>query len=405
MKIKTVLYRLATLLLAAQPLLAAEIIVVQNVDQVIPLPQALGTDGVTPQTGLTQTSWTIWAYRKMQAPLQITAALAVKASKTLTSNGTNPADGTLITISATIDGVVKTETYRFKTTISQAYDVLIGANAAATLDNFKCALEDAGCSGEGTSWGNGTAKSELVEATTNTDTTQVVVADFYGTHGNTIAVTEDSATFDWGGSTLTGGVNGTVHDQNGYHLHAILGTQVFDKLGDVRLTYVYTNVLSFYQDVRVVGQRSNDLIVRGLGSTLAEYYDYPASSVLASGSLMKNLKDRVDMAISQIFNGLLSDYQTANTIGAALQPTRSNTAQAGGATSITLDASASGTAEFYRHKRIKIIAGTGAGQTGIITAYNQTTKVATISCEGSSSGAWFTNPDSTSVFVIEPRNR
>ena len=75
---------------------------------------------------------------------------------------------------------------------------------------------------------------------------------------------------------------------------------------------------------------------------------------------------------------------------------RSNTAQAGAAGSITLDASASATTDFYKYTLIQILSGTGAGQARLCTAYNGGTKVATIVPN------WTTNPDATSVFSTMP---
>ena len=72
------------------------------------------------------------------------------------------------------------------------------------------------------------------------------------------------------------------------------------------------------------------------------------------------------------------------------------TAQAGGANTITLDANASATDQFYKHERIEIVGGTGDGQQAIIVNYNGTTKVATVA------PAWETNPDATSRFQISP---
>lgn len=75
---------------------------------------------------------------------------------------------------------------------------------------------------------------------------------------------------------------------------------------------------------------------------------------------------------------------------------RSGTAQAGAATSITLDASASATTDLYKSAVILILAGTGAGQVRECTAYNGGTKVASIAPN------WVTNPDGTSVFLVMP---
>lgn len=69
-------------------------------------------------------------------------------------------------------------------------------------------------------------------------------------------------------------------------------------------------------------------------------------------------------------------------------------AQAGAAGSITLAAGASATDNLYNGERIEIIEGTGAGQSRLITAYNGTTKVASVDRN------WTTNPDTTSVYAI-----
>lgn len=79
-----------------------------------------------------------------------------------------------------------------------------------------------------------------------------------------------------------------------------------------------------------------------------------------------------------------------------LQSIRSNTAQAGAATTITLDASASATDDFYNGGSIYITGGTGAGQQRVIADYVGSTKVATVNT------AWVTNPDNTSTFAIFP---
>ena len=69
-------------------------------------------------------------------------------------------------------------------------------------------------------------------------------------------------------------------------------------------------------------------------------------------------------------------------------------AQAGASTSITLDAGSSATNNYYNGLYIEIISGTGLGQTRQITAYNGTTKVATVN------SAWTTNPNNTSGYSI-----
>lgn len=74
---------------------------------------------------------------------------------------------------------------------------------------------------------------------------------------------------------------------------------------------------------------------------------------------------------------------------------RTGTAQAGGSTSITLDAGASAVTDFYAGDIVVLASGAGAGQARQVSAYNGTTKVATVS-------AWAVNPDNTTGFVIQP---
>lgn len=75
---------------------------------------------------------------------------------------------------------------------------------------------------------------------------------------------------------------------------------------------------------------------------------------------------------------------------------RTGTAQAGASTTITLDSGASAVDNYYKHSIVRIVSGTGAGQSRLITSYVGSTKVATIE----SGHNWNTNPDNTSVFDI-----
>ena len=68
-------------------------------------------------------------------------------------------------------------------------------------------------------------------------------------------------------------------------------------------------------------------------------------------------------------------------------------ASAGSSTSLTL-AGASASDNLYNGQTLAIIAGTGAGQSRIITGYVGSTKVATVG------KAWAVTPDNTSVFVV-----
>ena len=75
---------------------------------------------------------------------------------------------------------------------------------------------------------------------------------------------------------------------------------------------------------------------------------------------------------------------------------REGTAQAGAAGTITLDAGASAVTDFYKNCICALTAGTGAGQSQIISTYNGTTKVATMAA------SWATAPDATTQFRVLP---
>jgi hypothetical protein len=75
----------------------------------------------------------------------------------------------------------------------------------------------------------------------------------------------------------------------------------------------------------------------------------------------------------------------------------SGTAQAGTATTITLDTGADGTNNnIYRGDRCVIVAGTGIGEHGLIINYVASTRVATMS------ETWIVTPDNTSEFILVP---
>lgn len=97
-----------------------------------------------------------------------------------------------------------------------------------------------------------------------------------------------------------------------------------------------------------------------------------------------------------IFREWFDNSGTAEAAGTAQDGSalHSGTAQAGAASSITLAAAASATTDYYKLATVTITGGTGSGQARTITAYNGTTKVATVS------SAWTTPPDATSTYTI-----
>lgn len=97
-----------------------------------------------------------------------------------------------------------------------------------------------------------------------------------------------------------------------------------------------------------------------------------------------------------VFDEPRADHVAAGSFGQSFQVVRSGTAQAGAASTITLDTGASAINSFYNNTIIHIVTGTGAGQSRRVSGYVGATKVATVA------NNWQTNPDVTSVFVIRP---
>jgi hypothetical protein len=103
----------------------------------------------------------------------------------------------------------------------------------------------------------------------------------------------------------------------------------------------------------------------------------------------------INSIADQVWDEATSGHVAAGSFGANLQTMDSGTAQAGAATSITLQSGASATTDYYKNDLVVIVSGTGAKQGRFISAYNGTTKVATVP-------TWATNPDNTSVYTVLP---
>lgn len=117
------------------------------------------------------------------------------------------------------------------------------------------------------------------------------------------------------------------------------------------------------------------------------------------GAMQSDVVTAASVATSAIGAAELADGAIDRATFAAetgLQSIRANTAQAGASNSLTLDAGASAVTDFYINGTVYITGNTGAGQARVITAYNGSTKVATVNAN------WGTNPDSSSTFAILP---
>lgn len=119
----------------------------------------------------------------------------VPATGTLTSTGT-------FTDTQTV--VVGGKTYTTQTSLTNVDgNVLIGANAAATLQNLYDAINLTGTAG--TQYATAMTANTRVRATAVTATTLVVKALTPGEVGNLIASTETQTNASWGAATLASG--------------------------------------------------------------------------------------------------------------------------------------------------------------------------------------------------------
>jgi hypothetical protein len=159
-----------------------------------------------PDTGTISSSYTqdtMFTRNQMFAQFGTTLANAAgtAAFTTLTSTGTNPADGDTILI-GTFNG--PTIVYTFKTALTgAAYEIFIGASASVTLDNIKSAINDTGT--EGTNYGFNTTAHPSVVATTKTATTLLITANQSGTAGNSITTTKTGTQLSFTAGTLASG--------------------------------------------------------------------------------------------------------------------------------------------------------------------------------------------------------
>jgi hypothetical protein len=123
---------------------------------------------------------------------------AVAATGTITRTATNVSDGDTVTLGAQV--------YTFKTTLTPAdYEVLIGADAAASLTNLANAINGTGGT-PGTDY-QVPAANASASAGTIVGSVLPLTALTAGTAGNSIALAETSAQLSVSGAAFTGGVN------------------------------------------------------------------------------------------------------------------------------------------------------------------------------------------------------
>lgn len=192
----------------------------------------------------------------------------------------------------------------------------------------------------------------------------------------TVEVTIDAGTQ----ATGTVGSGACTHEGNGYHTYAPSQAETNGTL--LAFTFHGTGAVPVTVQVFTTG------------------YDPTAAQIPANVTQISGDTTAADNAESFFdgtgYAGTNNVIPTVTNVTNAPGAIRSNTAQAGAAGTITLDASASATNDLYNGAIIVLTGGAGAGQCNGIIDYNGTTKVATVS------HTWATNPDNTTTFTILP---
>lgn len=132
------------------------------------------------------------------------AASLAAATLTGTFSGTGTANDTI---------VLAGQTYTLKGTLTgAANEVLIGADAAATRNNFVAAVNAA--AGAGTTYGTGTIANASFSAAASSTADVVITARAKGTPGNALVVAETGTGFSFAGAATspTGGTDASAAD-------------------------------------------------------------------------------------------------------------------------------------------------------------------------------------------------
>ncbi len=210
----------------------------------------------------------------------------------------------------------------------------------------------------------------------------------------TCYVTGDAGTL----ATGTVGSGACVHEGHGYHTYA--PSQAETNYDLIAFTFAGSGAITVTVQVAtsVITGDAYSRLGAPVGASISA--DIAAVKAILPTALVAG---RMDSSVGAMVAGIITSTVVADgtidratfAVDTGFQTIRSNTAQAGAATTITLDASASSVTDFYKNTKVYLTGGTGVGQERAITAYNGTTKVATVS-------TWATNPAVGTTFAIVP---
>lgn len=207
--------------------------------------------------------------------------------------------------------------------------------------------------------------------------------------------------------STSGGILRATNGNNSYGVYGSRAEGV--NLNETPITAQIDNRVD-EADVAVVNTNSTNVLALAFGNA-GQNYTAATPTIIGSGiNFVANFVEFRNDAISEV--RLLSTTPT-NIPGGAGYQYLLNTAQGGDTASIILAAADTNEdASKYIGMRLFIDSGAGAGQYGVITAYNTLTKLATISRESDSGEGWehiypgypiVSTLDNTTRYKIEPR--
>lgn len=210
-----------------------------------------------------------------------------------------------------------------------------------------------------------------------------------GTKGITVA-----------GTTLFSGsltVNGAVHFVSTFDVDGIFtANDTSNDIRGVRLsaTQAFNNTGTWTGNLSgSVGSVTGNVGGNVVGTVASVVGNVGGNVVGTVASVVGNVGGNVTGSVGSIAANGITDSSYA--IATGKRVIRSGTAQAGTATTLTLDAGANATNKFYTNDLLVITGGTGTGQARFITGYGGLSKIATVE-------TWITTPDNTSTFAILP---
>lgn len=200
---------------------------------------------------------------------------------------------------------------------------------------------------------------------------------------NDVGITQAGADKVWSTTTRS------LTDKDGFRLSAAGVDDIWDEL-----TSGHTTAGSY-----------GKLLTDNINATISSRSSHSAADVWSvgtrtiTGGTIDTNNDKSGYSLTQSFPANFSSLSIDASGRVTPTPVESvvlhsGTAQAGAAGSVTLASGASSTDDLYKGVLVKIYSGTGAGQARTITAYNGTTKIATVAWN------WTTNPDSSSTYAL-----